>query len=162
MPPETGFSLAGVTRCPEFRPGFLEPGDIRYKYMDGSELFIGMPAITYYWPKLPLEEAAAIWSLYDSLIAGLDPYSASGNPATVTVPDYRGGGWRVTTGYPTKPEGTARGDYVDGFTVTIYNLHEASLLSAMESPGGDMWQYIRSGANLQIGKQQYGSTGWQF
>jgi hypothetical protein len=162
MPVETTFNLAGVTRCPELKPGFLEPGDARLKFMDGSECFLGMPAVTFTWPKLPLEEAQLIWQAYDDMVTEVDPNSAIANPIAVTIPDYKGGGWRTTTAYLTRPGGTARGDFVEGFSVTLYNLHEQSLLDAMESPGGDMWVYMRQGANLQIGGAQYGATGWQF
>lgn len=162
MPPDITFDLAGVTRCPELKPGFLDPADVRIRYMDGSDLFVGMTAVTYNWPFLPGEDVAAIWTLYNDIVSGLDPYSVAGNPVTVPVPDYLHGGWRFTTGYLTEPTGTVVGDGTKNFSVTCYNLGEGSLLTAMGSPVGNFWDYIRQGAGLRIGASQYSITGCPF
>jgi hypothetical protein len=74
------------------------------------------------------------------------------------VPDYKNGGLRTTTGYMLEPTGTPGGDVTRDFKVTITNLHEGALQSAIATPGSNLWESWDVG----IGTAGYGLTGWQF
>jgi hypothetical protein len=149
--------------CPDFKESkFDELGDIAYQYLDGSPVYLGMPAITYVWPFITTENVQIIRTLYDTLVASVNFLATSGAPISLTVPDYLNGGLRTTTAYMLEPTGTAGGDGSTNFTVTFYNLHEAALQTALAVQGGNLWELASNGGNLTIGAAQYSHMGWQF
>jgi hypothetical protein len=140
MPLDIAFSIAGHSLpCPKLQPGWLELGDIDYQYLNGSHLYIGMPAMTYTWPFLDETDVATIRTVYDDLIASFDPSATTGSPISFTAPDFLSSGWKVTTGYMTEPTGTAGGSGSYNFSVKLCNLGEQSLLTAMSNPEGNLW-----------------------
>jgi hypothetical protein len=157
------FSIDGYDLpCPKFQPGWFEPGDIDYSYLNGSKLYIGMSKMTYTWPFLDETYVAIIRTLYDGLVASFDPLTATGTPITATVPDFLGGGWKYTTCYITEPTGTAGGSGSTNFSVKLYNLGEQNLLDHIASPGTDLWELMQQGASLEIGSSEYPASTWQF
>jgi hypothetical protein len=157
------FSIGSATvRCPNFEKTKVEPGGLEYQYLNGALLYLGGPVWTFYWDFLTDIEVAAIRMVYEDLVTSTDPVSGHGNPLSLTIPDYREGGLRATTGYITEPAGVATGDGSKGFTVMVYNLHEDTLLLAMDEPGGNLWDTASSGGNIQVGSATNATARWQF
>jgi hypothetical protein len=157
------FSIGGEQiRCPNFEKSKLEPGGLEYQYLNGALLYLGGPVWTFYWDFLLDDEVAAIRMVYEDLVNSIDPITGFGTLPSVTVPDYLHGGLRATTGYITEPTGAAGGDGTKGFTVMVYNLHEATLLSAMGDPDSNLWEVVNNGGNIEIGSSTNATGTWQF
>lgn len=149
--------------CPDFEKSkFDELADISYQYLNGSPAYLGMPSITYVWPFLRSDHVATIRAVYDALVTGINLLAPNGTPVSLTVPDYKNGGLRTTTAYMLEPTGAAGGDGSTNFTLTFTQLHEAALLTALAIESGNLWDVAADGANLIVGRADYGTTGWQF
>lgn len=158
-----GFSIGGhALPCPKFEPGWFEPGDIDYSYLNGSKLYIGMPNMTYTWPFLDDTYVVTIRTLYEGLVTSFDPTQSAGTPLTATVPDFLNGGWKYTTCYLMEPTGTAGGSSSTAFKVKLYNLGEQDLLDNISSPGANFWDLMQGGSKLEIGTSEYSASTWQF
>ena len=148
--------------CPDLTKSSFEPADIEYQYLDGSLVYIGRSSITYYWPFMTAVNVGIVRGIYAALVASVDPATGIGSPISCTIPDNLNGGLRTTTAYMAEPTGTAGGDGSKDFKVTLYNLHEAAFLAAIEQPDGNLFDAVSSGRNVRIGGEHYSRFGWQF
>jgi hypothetical protein len=153
------FQIGGhLVRCPNWKNSKFDPAALEYQYLNGSLVYIGGSLLTMAWDFLPDDEVATLRTVYNDFVTGVDPVAGTGSPISLTIPDRLAGGLRTTTAYPLEPTGAAGGDGTRGFSMTFYNLHEATLLAAMASPQGNLWDVVNNGGNIEIGNSSFLAT----